>query len=264
MTDIRGKACVVTGASSGIGEATARRLAEAGGRVALVARRADRLERLAAEIRRRGGEAHAFAADLTDGEAVKALAAEVRERLGDPLVLINNAGSGAWKYVDETEPDEAVGMMAAPYFAAFTMTHELLPAMRAARSGHIVNLTSVVAHFAIKGATGYAAARWAMRGFSEALAQDLHGSGVQVSLATFAKADSDCFSTNANAAARLPGAQALVRVLTPDQAARAIAKGITRNEREIVAPIELRALLVAGRLLPGPMRWLIRATGHRD
>ncbi len=102
-----------------------------------------------------------------------------------------------------------------------------------------------------------------MRGFSEALGQDLHGSGVQVSLATFAKVDSDYFSTNDNAATRLPGAQALIRVLTPEQAAAAILRGIRKNERDIVAPFELRALMVAGRFMPGAMRWLIRATGHR-
>ncbi|PIE20270.1 MAG: short-chain dehydrogenase [Proteobacteria bacterium] len=264
MTRVRDKVCLVTGASSGIGAATAKALAARGGRVALVARRRERLEAVAAQIAGAGGEAAVFEADVTDEARVSQLAEEVRAGLGDPRVLVNNAGAGAWKTVEETAPSEAVDMMAAPYFAAFAVTRALLPAMRAAGEGHVVNLTSVVSHFAIPGAAGYAAARWAMRGFSEALAQDLHGSGVQVSLATFAKVDSAYFSSNDNAAARMPGAQALVRVLQPEQAAAAIVRGVERNQRDIVAPAELRALMMVGRLLPGPMRWLLRATGHRQ
>ncbi len=263
MTAMAGKVCVVTGASSGIGEATAKAAARAGARVALIARRKEQLERIVSEIVAAGGESAAFPADLTDREAVRAIAVELCERLGAPEILINNAGAGAWKYVDETAPGEAEEMMAAPYFAAFYLTRELLPAMLSARAGHIVNVTSVAAHFAFSGATGYASARWAMRGFSEALSQDLHESGVKVALATFAKVDSDYFTTNPNAADRLPGAQALVRVLTPEQAAAAIVGGIARDSREIVAPIELRALMLAGRFAPGTIRWILRATGHR-
>jgi short-subunit dehydrogenase len=263
MTTIAGRVFVVTGASSGIGEATAKAAARAGAKVCLVARREQQLERIAEEIRGAGGEAEAFAADLTDREAVSALAVEISERVGAPEILINNAGAGAWKYVEETDAGEVEQMMAAPYFAAFYLTRELLPGMLARGAGFIVNVTSVVAHFAISGATGYASARWAMRGFSEALGQDLHGSGVKVALATFAKVDSDYFSTNPNAADRLPGAQALVRVLSPEQAAEAIVEGVERDADQIVSPIELRGLLLAGRLAPGLMRWILRVTGHR-
>lgn len=250
---------LVTGASSGIGEAAARVAATAGARVVLVARRADKLEAIVDELRAAGGEAHAFVVDVGDAEAVASLAEQVREEVGAPQILINNAGAGAWKYLEETPPDEAVQMMAAPYFAAVYATQAFLPAMRAAGQGHIVNVTSVAGHFAVAGATTYSAARWAMRGFSEALSQDLADSGVRVALATFAKVESGYWSAHPGTEERVPGAQALVRVLSAEQAGAAIIRGIGFDQHQIVEP-ELRALLIAGRVFPGPLRWLLRAT----
>ena len=101
----------MTGASSGIGEATARRFAAEGARVVLVARSAERLAAIAAEIAARGGQAHVFACDLADLDAIARLGEAVRGAVGIPDVLVNNAGAGRWLSTIETEPAEARTMI---------------------------------------------------------------------------------------------------------------------------------------------------------
>ena len=102
--------------------------------------------------------------------------------VGTPDILVNNAGSGQWKFLEETSPAEIQAMMALPYFAAAWLTSAFLPAMRQRGSRHIVNISSLASRIVWPGATAYTAARWAMRGLSEALRADLYGSGIGVTL----------------------------------------------------------------------------------
>ncbi len=99
---------------------------------------------------------------------------------GTPDILLNNAGSGRFLSIEETSPKEAREQMALPYFAAFDMTRGLIEPMLARGSGTIFQINSPVAQIAWPGAVGYAAARYAVRGFTEALRQDLHGTGINV------------------------------------------------------------------------------------
>jgi len=170
---INGKLVLVSGASSGIGAATAKAMASAGGRVVLLARRKEALDQVAVEITSAGRQAWIYSVDLADAEAVAAVAKQITEERGTPDIIINNAGAGRWLFVDETSPAEAVQMMAVPYFAAFNVTHAFLPATLRRNSGHIVNISSVGSRFVWPGATTYLAARWAVRGFTEALRADL-------------------------------------------------------------------------------------------
>jgi uncharacterized protein len=149
---ITGKLVLVTGASSGIGAATAKAMAKAGGHLVLLARRKDALDQVAAEIASAGGEARTHPVDVADADAVVAVAKQITEELGTPDIIINNAGAGRWRFVDETSPAEAVEMMAVPYFAAFNVTHAFLPAMLKRNSGHIVNISSVGSRFVWPGA----------------------------------------------------------------------------------------------------------------
>ncbi|HEY6281365.1 MAG TPA: SDR family NAD(P)-dependent oxidoreductase [Burkholderiales bacterium] len=165
---IKGSLVLVTGASSGMGAAIAKAMAKAGGHLVLLARRKDALDRVAADISSAGGEARTYPVDLADAGAVAAVTARVAQELGTPDIIVNNAGAGRWLFVEETSPAEAVEMMAVPYFAAFNVTHAFLPAMLKRNSGHIVNISSVGSRFVWPGATAYLAARWAVRGFTEA------------------------------------------------------------------------------------------------
>ena len=150
---INGKLVLITGASSGIGAATAKAMAKAGARPVLLARRTEALDHVVAEITSAGGQAWTYSVDLTDADAVAAVAQEIMAELGTPDIVINNAGAGRWLFVDETSPEEAVQMMAVPYFAAFNVTHAFLAAMLRRNSGHIVNISSAGSRFVWPGAT---------------------------------------------------------------------------------------------------------------
>src|SRR6266508_3654111 len=171
---IDGRTIDVTGASRGIGKSAAEALARAGGRVALIARSPE-IEQVAAAIA--GGQARGYVADLGNAAEVSEVSQRIVKDLGAPDIVVNNAGAGRWLHIEETPPEEAEAMMAAPYFAAFYVTRAFLPAMLQRGSGTIVNINSPVAWLPWPGAIGYSAARWAMRGFNEALRMDLRGTG---------------------------------------------------------------------------------------
>jgi NAD(P)-dependent dehydrogenase (short-subunit alcohol dehydrogenase family) len=126
---VKDKLVLIIGASSGIGAAAAKAMAKAEGRVVLLARSKDLLDRVAAKITSVGGIARIYPIDLADAEAVAAVAKQISEELGTPDIIVNNAGAGKWLFVDETTPAQAVQMMAVPYFAAFNVTHAFLPAI---------------------------------------------------------------------------------------------------------------------------------------
>jgi uncharacterized protein len=259
--NLRGKLAVVTGASTGIGAATARLLAKEGARVVLVARSREALEALAGEIRATGGEAHAVAADLGKPDAVALLSREVLAVHGAPDLLVNNAGAGRWLFVDETPPEEAVAMMEAPYFAAFFATRAFLPRMLERGSGLVVNVNSPMALMPWPGATGYGAARWALRGFTEALRQDLAGTGVGVMHFVPGKTSSAYFEHNPGAEERIPLVSKVIPTLSPEEAAASLVGGVLRDARDVVVPFMLRLFWFFERPFPGPTRRLLRATG---
>ena len=123
-------------------------------------------------------------------------------------MLVNNAGAGRWRAVDENEPGESERQMSLPYLAAFELTRALAPAMIERGSGHIVNMTSAAAYFYFPGANGYATARWAMRAFNEHLREDLRGTGVGVTLIVPAEVDSPYFDNNPGSRERVPADRA--------------------------------------------------------
>ena len=261
--ELKNKLMLITGASSGIGAATAKAAARAGMRVALLARTQANLEKVAAEIRQNGGQAFVYTVDVTDTQAVKKVAEKIETELGVPDVLFNNAGAGRWLFTDETSNDEAAQMIAAPYLSAFYVTRAFLPAMIERNSGAIVNMTSIAAFMSFPGATAYAAARWAMRGFNEGLRADLHGTQVRTMLTAFAQVKSEFWKNNSGSAENVPGAQALIPQITPGQAADTILSGLRWNLRIVAAPFMLWVVLALNYLFPQATRWLLYSTGAR-
>ncbi|WP_067832091.1 SDR family NAD(P)-dependent oxidoreductase [Actinomadura kijaniata] len=261
--DLRGAVVLITGASSGIGAASARAFARAGATVALVARDAGRLRALADELGRSGGAAHAFPADLSVPEAVEAMAAEVRDSLGVPDVIVNNAGAGRWLFVDETTPRDFHAMTAVPYLAAGYVTTAFAADMVERGSGRIVVVNSPVSRAVWPGAFGYAAARWGLRGLVAALRLDLRGTGVGVTEVVPGKVSSEYFANNPGSEERVPGISAVVPTVTPDRVARALVAGVARDRRRVMLPLTLRAVAAQAWLAPRATDLLMSLTGAK-
>jgi NADP-dependent 3-hydroxy acid dehydrogenase YdfG len=177
---LEGKVAAITGASSGIGEATALALADAGAAVALGARRLDRIEALAERIGAAGGRAIAFEVDVSDEQAANAFVATANERLGGLDVLVNNAGVMLLGPVEGADTEEWRRMLDVNLLGLLYCTHAALPLMTASEGGHIVNVSSVAGRRASAGAAVYNMTKFGVTAFSEALRQEaLHG-GIRV------------------------------------------------------------------------------------
>jgi short-subunit dehydrogenase len=257
------KIVVITGASSGLGEAAAKALAKRGAHVALLARNRAALARVAAEIEKEGGMATTFPADLTDAAAVERTARAIVADLGIPDVIVNNAGSGRWLFTDETSAEEAVQAMATPYFSMFYITRAFLPDMLQRGTGHILNVTSPVCFFSWPGASAYGAARWAVRGFTELLRADVGRSGIKVSLVCAGQMDTPYFDNNPGSKERIPSIARLYRTLQPAEVADAIVRAVERGQRDIIMPMLLKQTLFFQRLAPWLIEWLVMKTGHQ-
>ena len=175
---LEGATVLVTGASAGIGYETALEFARRGANVAIVARREDRLRALAERIRRIGVEAHVVVADVGRSDDVRRMVDETIERFGRIDVLVNNAGFGFSGTIEETDEATMRELMNVNYFGAFNAIRAVLPHMRARRSGHIVNVASVVGKFAFPYHGAYSATKFAMIGMTESLRGELYDSGV--------------------------------------------------------------------------------------
>jgi NADP-dependent 3-hydroxy acid dehydrogenase YdfG len=164
-----GRVAVITGASSGIGEAAARELAADGYRLALLARRADRVEALAAEL---GNGALAIEADVTDRDSIVAAAERVKNELGDADVLVNNAGVMLLAPFSSEQRVEIRQMIEVNLLGAMTTTEVFLDQLRDG-GGDLVNISSVAGRTARPGSSVYNATKWGLGGWSEALRQEL-------------------------------------------------------------------------------------------
>ena len=183
MTDaLQGKACVITGATSGIGEATALRLARAGAAVAVAGRRADRLDALVRRIDGDGGRAVGIPTDVTKEDESRALIERTASELGRVDVLINNAGVMLPGPVDGADTDEWRRMVNVNVLGLLYCTHAVLPQMRDQGGGHIVNISSVAGRVARAGTAVYNATKWAVGAFSEALRQEVLHSNIRVTI----------------------------------------------------------------------------------
>ncbi|MGA7052985.1 MAG: SDR family NAD(P)-dependent oxidoreductase [Mycobacterium sp.] len=177
-----GKRVLITGASSGLGAALARQLAAQQAAVGLIARRRDRLSEVLADCRRTSPGSVMWVADLADTPAVDVLALQAWDVLGGIDVLINNAAIPKRRVVTELDPDDVEDVMRVNFFAPMRLTLALLPRMLARGTGMIVNVSSVGGRLGIIHETAYCASKFALCGWSEAMAVDLFGTGISVKL----------------------------------------------------------------------------------
>jgi len=218
---------LVTGASRGIGRATAAALARAGARVALVARDPVALAAVAAELRAEHGvDAFPVPCDVTDGAAVEAACSEVAAVFGDaPDVVVNAAGVFSLAPAHETTADAFAAALASNLAAPFGIVRAFLGAMRARGAGHVVTVGSVADHSAFPENAAYAASKYGVRGLHEVLRAELRGSGVRATLVSPGPVDTalwDPIDPDAR-----PGFTPRARMLRPDDVAAAILYAVT-------------------------------------
>jgi NADP-dependent 3-hydroxy acid dehydrogenase YdfG len=214
---------VVTGASRGIGLATARRLTALGARVVMLARGREQLEREAASL----PGALALACDVGDRVAVQEAAESIANEVGTPDVLVNNAGLFALSAVERTDPDEFARTLETNLVAPFTFVRAFLGAMRERGSGHVVTVGSIADRATFPENGAYAASKYGARALHEVMRAELRGSGVRASLVSPGPTDTplwDPIGPDTRA-----GFTPRAAMLSPDAVADAIAWTVTRD-----------------------------------
>ncbi|WP_067692475.1 SDR family NAD(P)-dependent oxidoreductase [Nocardia jejuensis] len=254
-TNLHGKTVILTGASSGIGEASAHMLAERGATIVAVARDHDRLARTCTAITDAGGTAHPLSCDLTDPDQISHLAATVVERFGAPDIVINNAGRSirraALDAVDRAHDYERT--MAVNYFGPVRLTLALLPTLRLAGRGHIINVgtwgttAGVMPKF-----SAYHASKAALAAFSRSLGAECHDTPIAVTTLGFPLVRTPMISPT--------GDYDTQAALTPEQAARWVLTAIAERPVELY-PSYAAALRLISAISPRLTDSLVRAAG---
>lgn len=250
--NLRGAAVVVTGASSGIGRATAIAFAKAGSSLVLAARREDRLSELADEISRHGGRAVPVPTDVTRTEDVAALVDATHEVFGGCDALVNNAGvPGGGPFLDAS-PERVDQVVRTNLLAVLSVTRAFLPSMIAAGHGHVVNVASIAGRVAVPGAAVYSAAKHGVVAFSEALDGEVAPRGVRVTAVNPGLVRTEGFPQNG-----VPGPLLVAPERVAATIVRVVRKGIAP---EVSVPRSAGALQALHGLAPPLFRAGVRAT----
>jgi NADP-dependent 3-hydroxy acid dehydrogenase YdfG len=239
---LTGKVALVTGASSGIGEATAIALAGAGAAVAIGARRRDRLDALAGKLRDGGARVLQLDLDVTDEEACAAAVARTRDELGGLDVLVNNAGVMLLGTIVGADTEDWRRMIQTNVMGVMYMTAAAIEGMVEQGSGDIVNMSSVAGRQARKGAGVYNASKWAVNAFSESLRQEVTGRGVRVGLVEPGAVATELTDhiTQADAKAASVQMYTSMRALQPEDIARAVLHLVTQPPHVAVNELLIR------------------------
>ncbi|HEX7809895.1 MAG TPA: SDR family NAD(P)-dependent oxidoreductase [Thermoanaerobaculia bacterium] len=229
--ELRAKTVVITGASSGIGRATALEMARRGANVVLGARRLDQLEQVAAECRAFGVRATAVATDVTSADDCAQLIAQA----GDVDVLVNNAGFAVFDAIADADVDVLREMMDTNFFGAVNATQAVLPQMLARRAGTIVNVASICGIMGYARMGGYCATKFALVGFTESLRDEVLRSGLRVALVCPATTESEFFARADRT--KMPGAERLLPALAPEKVARAVCNAAEDGRYRRILPL---------------------------
>lgn len=227
---------ILTGASTGIGEALAHQLAEQGAWLVLAARNAQKLETVAAECRARGGRALVVATDVTDEEECRELVERAVAEYGRVDTLINNAGLSMWMKLEDVEDLSTIEyLMRVNFFGSMYCTYYALPHLKQTK-GRIVAIASVAARTGIPTRTGYSASKHAMVGFFESLRIEVEDDGISVTIAYPDFVASGMHTRSLGADGQPLGHNPLQvdKIMTSEECARRILAGTAARQRQIV------------------------------
>lgn len=268
MTRLQGRTVVLTGAGGGIGTATAVRLAERGASLALIDVNEAALRETASLVKRAGARVSVHVADVGNREAVADLPAQVVAAHGACHVLINSAGVNLATDFESGDVADERWLLDINLWGVMYGCRYFLPELRRHHAGHIVNVSSMAALAGLPGSAVYCASKAAVRAFTEALRQELAGSGVQVTVVL-----PGTFRTGIMVTARGGNAERMSKLARsglgklmlrpPDAVARKILQAIEQDRRRVVVGVDARLLDVTSRLLPGrsgPIGWMTNLT----
>lgn len=249
MATLAGKVAVVTGASSGIGHALARRLAAEGCKLGLVARRPEPLAALATDIRKANGVAAIAVADVADRIQVEAAISSLRTELGPIDLAFANAGVGMPTLLDPVNVADVEAMVRVNVLGVVYTIAAVLPEMLARKSGHLVGVSSLAAYRALPGESAYCASKAAVNAYLDGLRMHLRGTGVSVTTVCpgFVKTPMTDMNTF-----HMP------QLLEADEAARRIVRAVRRGRKVYNFPWRLHLMVKLSRWLPDRvMNWVM-------
>jgi len=248
---LHGKTAIVTGASSGIGKATALALAEQGVRVALLSRSQDALEQVATGIRGLGREALVLPTDVTVQAQVQQAIAEVVRQWGRVDILIANAGAYYRCPVDRLDLEIIERSMAVNFYGGLYAILAVLPHMIERQSGHLVLVTSLDGRKGLPLDAPYVAAKFAMTGLGDCLRQELRGKGICTTTVLPGRVDTPLIDN-----LEVPWISAKIR---PDTVARRIVRAILRQQPIVITPLTGRFLCLVDAISSQVGDWIVRA-----
>jgi short-subunit dehydrogenase len=260
--NVSGKVIIITGASSGIGRATALALIPERVTVVLVARREKLLASLAEEINAKGGKSLVLPLDLRQKDHVKTMVDSTHKQCGRIDVLINNAGFGFYGSVENTPPEVVREIFALNFEAAMLACQLVIPIMKASGSGHIINISSVAGRRGLPLNGIYSATKFALNGMSEALRIELQGSGIDVSIINPAATETE-FGDSVRYGDVKEKFKAMGRVQSSDEVAAAIVRCIKDPKIEVY-PYGLSKLLAWGNAIAPSLIDKIIMRAYRD
>ncbi len=242
MTRLDDRVVVITGATSGIGRALARLLTTVGARVVGTGRDQGALAELAREVDL------AVTLDVTRDDDIELLHRIVQDRYGRVDVLVNNAGIGLFRSWQETTVDDMQRLLNVNLLGVMRITRALLPGMVERGSGHVVQLASIAGKRGFERQSAYCATKHALIGYSEALRQELHGTGVQLHVICPPAVDTPFFARAGWP--EIVNEHRRWRPMTAEAVARAVLDAIVKDRREVILTPRAKALHIASRLTP--------------
>lgn len=259
--DFKNKIIVITGASSGIGEASAIQFAKKGANIVLVARRKEKLLEVEKKISQFHVKALVCPCDVSQKSQVKKMADNVLDKFGRIDVLVNNAGFVIYGKVNDLTIEEIESQMETNYFGMIYCIKNFLPIMLEQNFGHIVNVASVGASFSVPGIASYCATKFAMLGFSEGLKHELHGTDVGLTVVSPIMVRTNLFDHPSfeNFTKHATGIS-----LSPETVAKSVVKAANSKRLEIVVPSVTRAGIWAKHTFPFFINPIIGSTFRKQ
>jgi short-subunit dehydrogenase len=253
---------IVTGASSGIGEALVRQLVARGARVLMVARRAERLAELAAQLRKLPSQVEFVPGDVTVPDCRRECLETVAQRWGGLDLLINNAGVGALGPFADAAPERLRQIMEVNFFAPAELLREALPLLKQGERPMVVNIGSVLGHCAVPDKSEYCAAKFALHGLSDAVRIELRAQGIDLLLVSPSTTRSEFFARvidgDGTREMRRPG-------MSPARVAELTLRAVEAGKREVILSWGGKLLVWADRMVPSLVdRLLTRYYRDRD